>query len=66
MIDGPLLVFGGPCGNLQAARAFLAAVDGLGIPAECMLCTGDLAAYCGDPRATVELIRDSGMAVVIG
>jgi len=66
VIDGPLLVFGGPYGNLQATRALLAEADGLGIPAERMLCTGDLTAYCGDPRATVELIRDSGMAVVMG
>ena len=34
VIDGPLLVFGGPYGNLQATQALLAEADGLGIPAE--------------------------------
>ncbi len=33
VIDGPLLVFGGPYGNLQATRALQAEADGLCIPA---------------------------------
>ncbi len=31
-----------------------------------MLCTGDLVAYCGDPKATVALIRRAGIPVVMG
>ncbi len=31
-----------------------------------MLCTGDLVAYCGDPVATIDLIRDAGIPVVMG
>ena len=44
----------------------LAEAKRLDIPPRRMLCTGDLVAYCGDPRATVELIRDAGIAVVMG
>ncbi len=62
----PLLVFGGPYGNLQATQALLAEAKRLDIPPRRMLCTGDLVAYCGDPRATVELIRDAGIPVVMG
>ncbi len=65
-IDGPLLVFGGPYGNLQATEALLAKAGQLGIPPERMLCTGDLVAYCGDPKATVALIRGAGIPVVMG
>jgi predicted phosphodiesterase len=38
----------------------------LGIAREQTICTGDLTAYCGDPAATIDLIRASGIAVVMG
>ncbi len=63
---GPILVFGGPYSNLEATRAVLAAARRLGIKPERIICTGDLAAYCGDPEATITLVRDSGIAVVQG
>jgi len=66
MNDQTWLLFGGPYGNLQATRALFAEVRRLQIPADRMLCTGDLVAYCGDPVATIDLIRDSGIAVVLG
>lgn len=62
-MDGPVLVFGGPYGNLQAMRA---EARRLGIPAERCLCTGDVVAYCADPRATLDLIRAWGVPVVRG
>ncbi|MDH3473946.1 MAG: metallophosphoesterase [Rhodospirillales bacterium] len=65
-IQGPLLVFGGPYGNLQATEALLAEAARLGIPPKNMLCSGDLVAYCGDPKATVALIRAAGIPVVMG
>jgi hypothetical protein len=65
-IPGPLLVFGGPYGNLQATEALLAEAARLGIPPRNMLCSGDLVAYCGDPKATVALIRTAGIPVVMG
>ena len=64
--DGPMLIFGGPYGNLQATQALLAAAAALGIPATRILCTGDVAAYCADPEATVELVRDANIALVMG
>src|SRR5215471_7740393 len=38
----------------------------LGIAGEQTICTGDLTAYCGDPAATIDLVRASGIAVVMG
>lgn len=60
------LIFGGPYGNLQATQALLSEARSLAIPAERMLCTGDLVAYCGDPVATIDLMRDAGIPVVMG
>jgi predicted phosphodiesterase len=66
MHDHSWLFFGGPYGNLQATQALLAEARSLGVPPERILCTGDLVAYCGDPVATIDLIRDAGIAVVMG
>ncbi len=67
MTDGSSwLLFGGPYGNLQATEALLAEARRLGVPNERILCTGDLVAYCGDPVATIDLIRKSGIGVVMG
>ena len=65
-IDGPALVFGGPYGNLQATAAVLDEAARLGIPSERIICTGDLVAYCGDPVATIDLVRRAGIHVVMG
>lgn len=65
-IDGPMLIFGGPYGNLQATQALLGEAAALGIPTTRILCTGDVAAYGADPEATVELLRDANIAVVMG
>jgi diadenosine tetraphosphatase ApaH/serine/threonine PP2A family protein phosphatase len=66
VVDAPLLVFGGPYGNLEAMRALFAEAERLGIPRSRMLCTGDVVAYCGDPRATADLLREAGIPVVMG
>jgi uncharacterized Fe-S cluster-containing radical SAM superfamily protein/predicted phosphodiesterase len=65
-IDGPALVFGGPYGNLQATAAVLAQAERNGIPPSRIICTGDLVAYGGDPVATIDLVRRSGIHVVMG
>src|SRR3977135_2676528 len=65
-IDGPALVFGGPYGNLQAPPAVRAQAERLGIPPSRIICTGDLVAYGGDPVATIALVRDAGIHVVMG
>lgn len=64
--DGPVLVFGGPYSNLQATEAVLAEAARRAIPPDRVICTGDLAAYCGEPDETVALLRDSGIRVVMG
>ncbi len=65
-LDLPILVFGGPYSNLAATEAMRAKSQQLGIPPERIICTGDLVAYCAEPRETVDLIRDWGIHVVMG
>ena len=64
--DAPVLVFGGPYSNLQATRALRAEAARRGIPADHVICTGDVVAYCGDPVATVDEVRDWGCYVLAG
>ena len=64
--DEPVLIFGGCYSNLQATRALLAAAERWRIPPERMICTGDVIAYGADPAATLALIRDAGIATVMG
>ncbi|MBI3709623.1 MAG: metallophosphoesterase family protein, partial [Proteobacteria bacterium] len=66
MLDGPLLVYGGPYGNLEAMRALRDAASRLGISGSHAICTGDVVAYGADPQATVDLVRDWGCPVVMG
>lgn len=65
-IDAPVLIFGGPYGNLQATEALIEAARAHTVPATRAICTGDVVAYCADPRATVERLRAWGCAVVMG
>jgi predicted phosphodiesterase len=64
--DGPVLLFGGCYSNLQATQALLDQAGRLGIPPDRIVCTGDVVAYAADPMATVDLVRASGMHVVMG
>lgn len=65
-LEGPVLVFGGPYGNLQATQAVLNAAAQRRISAANIICTGDLAAYCAKPCETITLIREAGIHVVMG
>jgi predicted phosphodiesterase len=65
-LDGTVLVFGGPYGNIQATQAMRSAANQLAIPAGNIICNGDLVAYCANPEETVDLIRDWGINVVQG
>ncbi len=65
-VNGRVLLFGGPYSNLQATTALLTQAERLGIPPERVICTGDVVAYCADPRETVAAIRDAGVHVVMG
>jgi predicted phosphodiesterase len=64
--DEPVLLFGGCYSNLQATQALLGQARRLGIPPGRIICTGDVVAYAADPVATVDLVRGSGMHVVMG
>jgi uncharacterized radical SAM superfamily Fe-S cluster-containing enzyme len=64
--NAPVLVFGGPYSNVQATAAVLSEARRLEIPRGRVICTGDLAAYGGDPDATIDLVRRSGIHVVMG
>lgn len=65
-LEGAVLVFGGPYGNLEATQALRDAAERHRIPAERVVCTGDVVAYGADPQAVTDLIRGWGCAVVMG
>lgn len=65
-LDGPLLLFGGPYGNLEATQAIRTESERRKIPPDRIICTGDLTAYCASPVESVELIRDWGIHLVMG
>jgi predicted phosphodiesterase len=65
-LEGQVLVFGGPYGNLPATRAMRGVAEGLGVAAGNVLCTGDTVAYCAEPEQTVAELRDWGCHVVMG
>jgi predicted phosphodiesterase len=65
-LEGPVLLFGGPYSNFQAFEALIGAAQRLCIPAGRMICTGDVVAYCGDPSATSNAVRQAGVALVAG
>ena len=65
-VEGPLLLFGGPYGNLAATRALRARAEHAGFRPDQIICNGDLVAYCGEPHDTVERVRDWGIHVIQG
>lgn len=65
-IDEPLLICGGAYSNLEALTALLDAAQKRAIPPERIIHTGDVAAYCADPAATAELLRNSGVHAIQG
>ena len=64
--DGPMLLFGGTYSNLQAFQALKGEAERLDIPAERMICAGDVVAYCADAEVTVQAVRAHGCTVVAG
>lgn len=65
-LEGPLLVFGGVYSNLPALKALMNLAKAQGIPASNIICTGDIVAYCAEPEACVQAIRDWGIACIAG
>ncbi|MEM7243679.1 MAG: metallophosphoesterase family protein [Pseudomonadota bacterium] len=65
-LSGKLLVFGGAYSNLQALEALRQRAEKHQIQPENVLCTGDVVAYCADPEACVEFVKDWGISVLAG
>jgi hypothetical protein len=65
-VTEPLLVFGGPSSNLEATKAILEEARRQAIPPGNIVCTGDLAAYCADPQGVIDLLRNSGIRILMG
>lgn len=65
-LTGPLLVFGGVYSNLAALEALMTLAKSHDIPTSNIICTGDVIAYCAEPEASVQAIRDWGIACIAG
>ena len=61
-----MLVFGGPYSNLQALETLKGIADQLQIPADNILCTGDIVGYCAQPEASVQFVKDWGIHAIQG
>jgi len=66
ILDGPVLLFGGPYSNFEATAALFERASLMGITGSRMVCTGDVCAYCGNPAETARLVMGSGAHVVAG
>jgi predicted phosphodiesterase len=66
VLTGEVMLFGGVYSNLHALEALIARAEARGIAPSHMICTGDLVAYCAQPREVVERIADIGCTVVAG
>ncbi len=65
-LSGSVLLFGGPYSNLRAMQALMKVADRLEIPAERMICTGDVCAYAAEAERTAQTVRALGCPVVAG
>lgn len=66
VLEGPVLLFGGPYSNFEATTALFERASLLGITGMRSVCTGDVCAYCGNPSETARLVMGSGAHVVAG
>jgi predicted phosphodiesterase len=65
-LAGPVVLFGGPYGNIQATEALIAQAERLGVSAARRICTGDVVAYCADAQDCVARVRVETAACVMG
>lgn len=65
-LHGPVLVFGGSYSNLPALEALRTVAEDRGIPPTNVICTGDIVAYCAEPQACLDLVRDWGIPAITG
>ncbi len=64
VLEGPLLIFGGPYSNLEALQTLRGLFPEM--PPRNVICTGDVVAYCADAHDCVQEIRDWGVVCVAG
>lgn len=65
-LTGEILVFGGVYSNLEALIAIKEIADAACIPAQNIICTGDVVAYCADAEACVQMVKNWGIHVIAG
>lgn len=65
-LEGPLLIFGGVYSNYQALERLMKIAETKGIPSSNIICTGDIVAYCAEPEACLQAIRDWGIHCISG
>jgi len=65
-IGTPFAIFGGAYSNFQATKALKNRLDEQGFTPDRIICTGDLVAYCGQPKETVDLVRSWGIHCIKG
>ncbi|MBO0936344.1 metallophosphoesterase [Fibrella sp. HMF5335] len=63
---GRLLVFGGAYSNLQALETLRGIAGQRQIPADNIICTGDIVGYCAQPEASVQFVKDWGIHAIQG
>jgi predicted phosphodiesterase len=66
VLEGPVLLFGGPYSNLQALQAMMNWAHVAQIPARRRICTGDVVAYCADAVGCIDVMRRLNSPVVAG
>ena len=65
-LSGKLLIFGGPYSNLQAITELQSIATQRGIPAQNIICTGDVVGYCAQPEESVQLVKEWGIHCISG
>ena len=65
-LDQPVLLFGGVYSNLEALSELEALADAGDVPVARRICTGDLVAYCADPRAVMDRFLHAAYPIVAG
>ncbi|MTI32745.1 metallophosphoesterase family protein [Xanthovirga aplysinae] len=65
-LSGEVLVFGGVYSNFQALEAFYQIAKERGVPAENIICTGDVVGYCAQPEECLQLVKSWGIHCIAG
>lgn len=65
-LSSPLLLFGGVYSNLQALQKLQSIAQEKGIPAQQIICTGDIVGYCAQPEQCVQEIIKWGVHCIAG